>query len=367
MQYFIGLMSGTSSDAIDAALVSFTDNEINLESYQEQPYPSQLKDQITKMRSADTRFSLQEIAELDIRLGEMFADSVRQLLLSSNIGQKQILAIGSHGQTIFHSPDSSPAFTMQLGDPNTISTITGIKTVADFRRMDIAVGGQGAPLAPAFHNAVFRDQNKNRIILNLGGIANITLLPASSDENILGFDTGPANALMDDWIKKNLDESYDQDGQWGKSGQVISDLLSIMLDDNYFQIPAPKSTGREYFNLQWLNQKINSKIYRPEDIQATLQHLTVRTIANSIQQLQIKPDEVIICGGGVHNKHIVSLLSKTLGDVPVLSTADLGIDPNCVEAMAFAWLAKQRLDNLPGNIPSVTGAKKEVLLGGVYG
>lgn len=370
MSLFIGLMSGTSSDAIDAALVSFDDNDqnsITLKYYQEYPYPPEIKDQIAEMRSVKTRFSFQDIAELDIRLGEIFANVATQLITRMKLDQKEITAIGSHGQTLFHSPNSSPPFSIQLGNPNTIAAVTGIKTIGDFRSMDIAVGGQGAPLTPAFHEVVFRNRSKTRIILNLGGIANITVLPSSLSEKILGFDTGPANALMDDWIKKNIGESYDRDGQWGKSGTVIPELLSRMLEDNYFQIPAPKSTGREYFNLEWLDQKIGNENYKPEDVQATLQHLTVQSIVASIEQLETNPDEIVICGGGVHNKHIVNLLSAALNNISVISTASLGIDPDCIEAMAFAWLAKRRLDNLPGNIPSVTGAKKEVLLGAIYG
>ncbi len=371
MQLFIGLMSGTSSDAVDAALVSFDESVSSLttiEAYQEYPYPHQLKKQIASLRVSGRCFSLTEIEKLNIRLGEVFANVVPRLLESTDFDLKDISAIGSHGQTVFHSPDSSPPFSIQLGDPNTIAAMTGIKTIADFRSMDIALGGQGAPLATAFHEAMFREKNKTRIILNLGGIANITLLPASRSESIIGFDTGPANALMDDWVAKNQEGvPFDRDGQWGKTGHVIPDLLSNMLEDNYFQIIPPKSTGREYFNLDWLDKKMGVDQHKPEDIQATLQQLTVQSITSSIEAFKIDPDDVIVCGGGAYNGYLIDLLSIALQDIPVTSSAIFGIEPNSVEAVAFAWLAKRRLDNLPGNIPSVTGATKEVLLGAIYG
>ncbi len=362
-------MSGTSADAIDAALVSFDDQTIKLEYFQEQPFPPGIKKCIAEMRSPEVKFTLKEIAEFNIRLGKVFAEAANQLITSAKIDHEKITAIGSHGQTIFHSPDSPNPFSMQLGDPNTIAAITGITTIADFRSMDIAAGGQGAPLAPGFHEVLFRDQNKNRIILNMGGIANITLLPSSPNQTTIGFDTGPANALMDDWILLKLGESYDKNGQWGKSGILIPDLLKEMLDDNYFQKSPPKSTGREYFNLEWLYKKKGSNIdaYRPEDVQTTLQHLTAQSIAAAIQNLGSKINEIILCGGGTHNNHVISLLAEALPEITIKTTIDFGIDPDCIEAMAFAWLAKRRLDNLPGNLPSVTGARKEVLLGGIYG
>lgn len=369
MNFFIGLMSGTSADGIDAALVSFDDQTIKLEHFLEQPFPPEIIKCITEMRSPEAKFSLKEIAELNVSLGKIFADVACQLITSAKIDQKNITAIGSHGQTIFHSPDSSKPFSIQLGDPNTIAAITRITTIADFRSMDIAAGGQGAPLVPGFHETLFRDQNKTRIILNLGGIANITLLPASPDQTIIGFDTGPANALMDDWILLKLGEPYDRDGQWGKSGKMIPDLLKEMLKDDYFLKSSPKSTGREYFNLEWLYKKKGAGIdsYRSEDVQATLQHLTVQSVSRAIENLGSEVHEVILCGGGTHNDQIVSLLSDALSRITLNTSVDYGINPDCIEAMAFAWLAKRRLDNLPGNLPSVTGAEKGVLLGGIYG
>ncbi len=368
MQLFIGLMSGTSVDAIDAALVSFDENQtIKLEHFTTQPYPLELKDKIAEMRSATARFSFKEVAELDIKLGHLFAKTVGQLLSSAKMSHENIMAIGSHGQTIFHSPDSVEAFTLQIGDPSTIAATTSITTVADFRSMDIAVGGQGAPLAPGFHAELFRHPKENRVVLNLGGIANITFIPSSATQPIRGFDTGPANCLMDDWVLKILNKPYDDNGSWGQQGTVSSELLAKMLADDYFKKSHPKSTGREYFNLQWLNQKLGTSEHIPKDIQATLQQLTVSSIANSIITLKENVAELIICGGGAHNQQIIRLLSETLTEIDVKTTDAYGVDPDSIEAMAFAWLAKRRLDGLPGNLPSVTGASKEVLLGGIYG
>ena len=367
MCFFIGLMSGTSADAIDAALVSFKNQTINLEHYKEFSYPALIKERIVEMRSSDAELTFKKLADLDISLGQVFADAVEELLTSAKINRNKITAIGSHGQTIFHSPNSTRPFSLQLGNPNTIAYKTRITTIADFRNMDIAAGGQGAPLAPGFHAELFRQKSKTRIVLNLGGIANITLLPSSPDQAVTGFDTGPANALMDEWILQNLGETYDRDGRWGESGNVIPDLLMTMLEDDYFHAPSPKSTGREYFNLDWLSKKTGDNTFSPEDIQATLQHLTVQSVARSIESIDTNVSEVILCGGGVHNKQIVKLLSEALPGVTINSTATYGVDPGCIEAMAFAWLAKRRLDNLPGNIPSVTGARKEVLLGAIYG
>ena len=367
MEFFLGLMSGTSADAIDTALVSFDGQATRLEHFQEQPYPPQLKKQIAGMRSQEALYSLMEIAEINVYMGKVFAKAANQLITSAKIDPDKITAIGSHGQTILHVPEGESPFSLQMGDPNTIAAITGITTIADFRSMDIAAGGQGAPLVPGFHEALFRDQNKTRVILNMGGIANISLLPSAPEKAVIGFDTGPANALMDDWIFLFLDKPYDKDGQWGKTGKVIPDLLIQMLKDDYFQKPPPKSTGREYFNLDWINRKIGSNAYRPEDVQATLQHLTVLSIAGAIEQTGSEIDEIILCGGGTHNGQIVNLLSDALPLITIKTTSDFGINPDCIEAMAFAWLAKRRLDNLPGNLPSVTGAGKEVLLGAIYG
>ena len=368
MSLYIGLMSGTSADAIDAALVSFNiDQSIKLEHFLEQVYPEQIKHLVAELRSPDAKISLKDIAELNISLGKIFADAACQLMTTAKIDQQEITAIGSHGQTILHAPDGINPFSMQLGDPNVIASKTGITTIADFRNMDIAAEGQGAPLVPLFHEALFRNTDKNKIILNLGGIANITLLPASPDQPVLGFDTGPANALMDDWILLNLGKPYDQGGLWGKSGKKIPALLKKMLEDDYFDKPAPKSTGRDYFNIDWLNKKTGAENYRPEDIQATLQHLTAQSVARAIKNVSSGVDEVILCGGGTHNDHIINLLSDALSGTAITTSADYGMNPDCIEAMAFAWLAKRRLDGLPGNLPSVTGAKKNVLLGGIYG
>ena len=359
-------MSGTSADGIDAALVSFAE-KISLIEYQEIPLPVEIQKKLAVMRSKKDTIPLTKIAELDIQLGRLFADASLRLIKLSRINHDDIIAIGSHGQTVFHSPLSPTPFSLQLGDPNTIALETGITTVADFRNMDISAGGQGAPLTPGFHEALFRKENINRIVLNLGGIANMTLLPGDTDKAVTGFDTGPANALMDEWILEYSGETFDQDGLWGQSGHLIPDLLRSLLDDDFFIAPPPKSTGREYFNSGWLYKKIDGKSYPPEDVQATLQHLTVQSISRAIRQYGQDSEEIIICGGGCHNDHLIKLLIDALPEMTINTTASYGFNPDCIEAMAFAWLANRRLTNLPGNIPSVTGARQPVLLGGIYG
>ncbi len=359
-------MSGTSADSVDAALVSFNTQKISLQLYNETPLPSHLQETLARIRSGDFPITFQEFGELDIQLGILFSEAANQLIHSAGLNPAEIAAIGSHGQTIFHHPQGNVPFTLQLGDPSTIAYRTGIMTIADFRSMDIAAGGQGAPLTPAFHEAVFRDKKNNRAIVNLGGIANITLLPAATDQPVIGFDTGPANALMDEWILKHLQEPYDKHGEWAKSGRVIKSLLEKMLADDFFQQPPPKSTGREYFNYKWLDRMLEENTYSPKDVQATLLQLTVETIRQAIETTRLEIREIILCGGGAHNYALVQGLKKAFPDKTLRPSDDYGINPDCIEAMAFAWLAKCRLENQPANIPSVTGAEKAVVLGAIY-
>jgi len=284
------------------------------------------------------------------------------------VSAAQIIAIGSHGQTIRHRPPGSPegTFTLQIGDPNLIAELTGINTVADFRRRDMAAGGQGAPLVPAFHRAIFHSPNKNRVIVNIGGMANITWLPAQGP--VIGFDTGPGNVLMDTWIAEHLGKSYDQDGAWATSGQVCTTLLAELLAEPYFKMLAPKSTGRENFNRSWLEDHLRRLVSTPAlgDIQATLLELSAITIADSIKGLDQIPKEVFVCGGGAYNTALMQRLARLMPQDSVASTAALGVDPQWIEAMAFAWLAQQTLNHRPGNLREVTGATREVILGGVY-
>lgn len=330
--------------------------------------PEEIRQHLTHFHSPDAAISLKELAELDLKLGHCFADAVLHLLDETKTRKDEITAIGSHGQTVYHNPSPVIPYTLQLAEPNTIACKTGITTIADFRKMDMAMGGQGAPLVPAFHATQFSDNTKNRVIVNLGGIANITFLPANQDQKIIGFDTGPANALMDDWIYFHLSEKFDMDGQWGAGGQLDEDLLLHMLNDPFFRLDAPKSTGREYFNRSWLNNKLRYRNInrRSQDVQATLQHLTAKSVADAIFSLPSQVNDVVLCGGGAMNKQLRHVLEVYLGRIPLLTSDQLGIHPSQVEAAAFAWLAYRRLIGKPGNLPSVTGASRACLLGGIY-
>lgn len=356
-------MSGTSMDAIDTALVEF-DKKARLKFYREYPIDNSLKHQI---RLINEKSDLGHIVDLDHELGHLFAKAVNDLLSEANISADQVKAIGSHGQTVLHKPDGTHKSSIQIADPNIICAETGITTVADFRRMDMAYGGQGAPLACAFHQYQFQHDKKSFIILNIGGIANITLLDKDVNK-IIGFDTGPGNGLLDAWIQENKNEEFDKDCNWALSGKTKDELLKLLLDDQYFSLSPPKSTGREYFNLDWLKSylnNLNSEI-SPEDVQATLLRLSVVSICNAIIDVGNKLDEVLLCGGGAFNPVFLGFIQSQLPDVKVTTTEDYGLQPDCIEAVTFAWLAKQRMENKPANIPSVTGANEEVLLGGVY-
>lgn len=359
--YYIGLMSGTSMDAIDAALVEFNDKAI-LNFYREYPIENSLRHQV---RVINEKSDLGHIADLDHELGHLFANAVNQLLEEAEIKPEKVIAIGSHGQTILHKPTGSHRTSLQIADPNVICAETGITTVADFRRMDMAHGGQGAPLASAFHQYQFQQENKSVVILNIGGIANITLL---TNNNVIGFDTGPGNGLLDDWTQKYQNKEYDKDGEWAKTGKPHKNLLELMLTDHYFSLPAPKSTGREYFNMDWLNTYIDNVGVgiNAENIQATLLQLSAITINNAIRDSEIQVDEVLACGGGAKNLLMMETLNNLLSDTSLSTTDKYGLSPDCIEAVTFAWLAKQRIENKTANLPSVTGATKAVLLGGVY-
>lgn len=361
--YYVGLMSGTSMDAIDAALVEF-DNKARLKLYREYPIDNSLRHQV---RLINEKSDLGHIADLDHELGHLFAKAVNDVLNEANISSEEVIAIGSHGQTVLHKPTGTHKTSIQISDPNIISAVTGITTVADFRRMDMAFGGQGAPLASAFHQYQFQQDGKSLVILNIGGIANITLLPGDNNK-IVGFDTGPGNGLLDDWIQLNKNEEYDKDSAWANSGKEHKKLLEQLLSDNYFSLTAPKSTGREYFNLKWLNEYLSKQESEiaAEDIQATLLQLTTQTICNAIKGVANEYNEVLLCGGGAYNPVFLKSIQSLLPHIKVSTTADYGLSPDCIEAVTFAWLAKQRMENKAANLPDVTGARKAVLLGGVY-
>jgi anhydro-N-acetylmuramic acid kinase len=365
MRLFIGLMSGTSVDAIDAVLVDLADEQVHILAVHSHPWPLSLRDTLLTLSQHTREHStLHDIATLDVKVGELFAEASLALLAESKTPTEQICAIGSPGQTLYHHPDGTPPYTWQLGDPNVIAQLTGIPTVADFRRRDIAAGGQGAPLAPAFHNALFRSRQENRVVLNIGGIANITVLPADETEAVIGFDTGPGNALLDAYVFQQQHLRIDKQGAWAALGQADRALLEAMLTDPYFAKPIVKSTGRDYFNLNWLSHHTKGLSIGPVDIQATLCQLTVTSIAQAV--LPYSPQRLLVCGGGVHNPLLMSGLAQHLPDCVVESTMAVGLDPDLVEAVCFAWLAQRRLDGLAGNLPSVTGARQAVVLGGIY-
>ncbi len=370
---FIGLLSGTSMDAIDVALVSFAKSTPQLIETYSHPIPKDFRRQCLAITQSG-QCSIDQYGTLDAEAGELFAEAAQHLLNQAKISPDQICAIGSHGQTLRHRPDSIPPFSLQIGDPNIIAERTGILTVADFRRRDIAAKGQGAPLAPGFHASVFQNTNENRIILNIGGIANLTLLPKDQSEPIIGFDTGPGNGLMDAWIQKEKGVLFDVHGDFASSGQIHKHLLEHCLKDPYFNAPYPKSTGREYFNLEWLNQQISSikplitkaQPLASKDIQATLLALTVQSITQAILDSSIPDATLFVCGGGAQNRVLMQALTLALNR-PVRSTAAIGLPPDWIEAMLFAWLAKQTLEGRPGNCPTVTGATHAIPLGGIFG
>jgi len=363
--YYIGLMSGTSMDAIDAALVSIDDNHTQLIKSHNHPLPESVTNKLHALIACGKDARLDDCMTLDVELGQLFADAVIALLTDSGIQANQIKAIGSHGQTAYHHPEGMHPYTLQIGDPNIIAEMTGITTVADFRRRDLCVGGQGAPLAPAFHQFAFHSDTENRAIINIGGIANISVLPADNNLPIYGFDTGPGNTLLDQWAMKYLGKSMDLNGEFARSGTCNNELLLQLLSDDYFSSPIPKSTGREYFNLKWLNKNMGLEKISPEDIQATLTELTIQSISMAIKEHAPAVQHIYVCGGGSHNPLLMSGLQRASG-LPVDDSSSCGIGPDWVEAVAFAWLASKTLNAQPANLPSVTGARSKVILGGIY-
>lgn len=362
-------MSGTSVDAIDSALVRCRDNRVEILATHQHTIPPKYKQQIAAISHSGPD-EIERMGILDRELGRLFAEATLQLLAGAGINSRQVEAIGSHGQTIRHRPPSATqhkrdSFTLQIGDPNTIAELTGITTVADFRRRDVAAGGEGAPLAPAFHAAAFAEPGVNRAIVNIGGIANATILVGC--ELRMGFDTGPGNTLLDHWIYRHRGESYDRDGAWSASGQVNQSLLERLMKHPYFQQQGPRSTGKEAFNLAWLDDHLEGfPDISPEDVQATLLCLTADSIALAIKSTALEIPEVYVCGGGSHNIRLMEKLAAQLAPAKLASTEELGIDPDWVEAATFAWLASRTLKGLKGNSEVVTGAVGARVLGGVY-
>jgi len=367
--FYIGLMSGTSMDGIDAGLFEIDQRTCVTKATHTLEYPSALRAELQEATRNPAFCVVDAIGRLDNWVGEYFMKAADELIANSGIDRMHVRAIGSHGQTIRHQPRSERPFTMQIGDPNIIAAGTRVTTVADFRRGDVALGGEGAPLATAFHQWFLSDPKEHRVVLNLGGIANITVLPAVGAP-VFGFDTGPANTLLDAWIQACMDRTYDRDGDWGTRGRVSGELLESLLSDPYFRSPPPKSTGFEYFNLSWLRRHI-SKVSKAdsiwdEDVQATLTELTARSVADAVRRYAPATRRLLVCGGGVRNGGLMRRLKEQLPEAVVQSTAGYGIDPGWVEAATFAWLAKRCLDREPGNLPAVTGASRETILGGIY-
>ncbi|HEX7341370.1 MAG TPA: anhydro-N-acetylmuramic acid kinase [Rhodanobacteraceae bacterium] len=360
---YIGLMSGTSADAIDAALCAF-DPHPRLLSALAHPWPDDLRRHMLALAQGEDHIDLDTLGRMDVAIGECQADAVHALLVQSGVSSTDVRAIGMHGQTLRHRPNGEHPFTLQLGDPWVVAERTRIATVADFRRADVAAGGQGAPLMPAFHATILAVPGATRGILNLGGIANLTVLAA--DGHVRGFDTGPANGLLDAWCQRHRGEAFDRDGAFAAAGRCDDALLVELLDDAYFSRPPPKSTGREHFHLAWLAAHPRVAMLAPADMQATLLALTVHSIADAIHAHAPDAADILVCGGGVHNRALMNALVKALAPRPVHSTAAAGVDPDVMEAMGFAWLARQRLLGLPGNLPAVTGARGPRLLGTMH-
>lgn len=364
---YIGLMSGTSLDGIDAALVEITDTATRMHGSHYQAYDEKTRQwlhQLSTPTSSGADF-LRELGQADAWLGQRFAETVIELLENEHLAASSITAIGSHGQTIAHAPDGKYGFTMQIGDPHRIACQTGITTIADFRRMDIAHGGQGAPLVPLFHRAVFGKSGISRAIVNIGGIANISLLPSDTSKPALGFDTGPGNTLMNAWIQQHLHQSYDQHGGWASQGQIHPILIKRFMEDPYISLPPPKSTGTDYFSLPWLEEKIGALAIDACDVQATLCAFTALSIQRAIETCLPDAGIITLCGGGARNLELLRQLHLHFPNRLDLSDQH-GIDAEWVEACAFAWLARQRMHGIMLNTPPVTGASQPCLLGAIY-
>ena len=360
-QLYIGMISGTSRDGVDAALVNFKGGLPAVVEAICAPHPSALAESLDRLVRTGRRPEEAELEALDRPLCAHFSHSVTLLLDRASVRPEQVTAVGSHGQTVWHDPDGPKPESIQLGDPRRIARQTGIVTVGDFRRADIEAGGQGAPLAPLLHQALFSARKGKRIVVNLGGIANISVINPSGA--VSGFDTGPANCLLDAWAKQHLGVAFDRNGEWGAGGRVIPGLLKDMLADPYFRRAAPKSTGIEYFNPGWLERFLEDSPPEPRDVQATLAELTARSVTDSIRPH--RPGDIVVCGGGAHNADLLRRMRTHLPDLPVRSSANLGLDPDWIEAVLFAWLARERLAERPLDTQRITGARSPVLLGTV--
>jgi anhydro-N-acetylmuramic acid kinase len=363
-RYFLGMISGTSVDGVDAALCDFGERECRVVAARTFAYPPAIESRIhTLIRAGEAR--LTEIGALDVAVGRFFADCALALIQGAGLAPRDIAAIGHHGQTIWHEPNPPEPFSWQIGDPNSVAAITGIDTVADLRRLDMAFGGQGAPIVPAFHAWAFASDEAARAVVNIGGIANLTLLAPGRD--VLGFDSGPGNTLLDAWARARLGKPFDEGGRWAASGRPDPGLLAAFLDEPYFSRPAPKSTGRERFNETWLKQKLGTtgREIADADVAATLVELTARTVVEALAGLGLADCGLVVCGGGAKNDALMARLGALTSGRPA-TTAELGLDPDWVEAATMAWLARARLELTAGNVPTVTAAREARVLGALY-
>jgi anhydro-N-acetylmuramic acid kinase len=359
---YIGLMSGTSLDGVDAVVADFSGATPQVVAHTHHGFAPELSAALLALNTpGDNEIDRAAIASQ--HLGRCYAAVVHDLLLHANLAAEAVRAIGVHGQTVRHRPDAG--YTVQLNAPALVAELTGIDVVADFRSRDLAAGGQGAPLVPALHAALFTADSA-RVVVNIGGISNVTILPAhGSDLPLLGFDCGPGNVLLDAWTQQHLQQPFDRDGAWAAKGKVDAALLALLLDEPFFVEPPPKSTGRDLFHLRWLQERMRGHETAPADVAATLVQLTARTIAHAILRHAPEGAAVLVCGGGARNASLMRGLAGELAR-PVLSTQVLGFEPEHVEALAFAWLARAYVEKLPGNVASVTGARGPRLLGALY-
>ena len=355
-------MSGTSLDGVDAVLSDFSSASSSLRQTFFLPYEESMRDQLLALHQSGND-ELHRAATLSNQLSHLYANAVNGLLENSGLATENIVAIGCHGQTIRHCPELENRYTIQLVNPALLAELTGISVVADFRSRDIAAGGQGAPLVPAFHQAIFNSSHCHRVIVNIGGIANITSLEPG--KAVTGFDCGPGNLLMDAWCHRHTGKVYDKEGAWAATGKAIPALLEKLLALQFFALPPPKSTGRDLFNLSWLESNLVGNEL-PQNVQATLLQLTVLSIANSILGYCQNVKEIFVCGGGARNSALIAHLKQALPEKKIALTDNLGVDADWVEGYAFAWLARQAILGLPGNLPAVTGANGERILGAVY-
>lgn len=360
MSLVVGLMSGTSLDGVDAALVDFSVSPFRTRLAGWTPYPSEIRSQALALQAMGNN-ELHRGALLANQLAVTYATAVKNLLGEAGLSAGQIAAIGCHGQTVRHQPASG--YSIQLNNPALLAELSGIPVVADFRSRDIAAGGQGAPLVPAYHAAVFGDRNEHRVIVNIGGIANLTNLQPGLPAR--GFDCGPGNMLLDAWIERHHGKTYDTDGRWAASGKVLPELFDALLTLPFFAAPPPKSCGRDEFNLAWLERHLRVG-QKPEDVQATLLELTAVSIASAIANWCGKPQRLLVCGGGGRNLALTERLRRLAQPVVVELTDAFGQPANSVEAVAFAWLAWQTLQGRTGSLPEVTGARHAAVLGAIY-